>query len=478
MAYIEKEPWEKKRTAAADPVERKWQEQQSNEAGKAYADDKQARKAAGRVQQVEQWREHAAQQEKDRAWKDTVNRRHKAVSYDAWQKDRSLAPLREMWDGDYLAYLTRKLPLRTKDLENEVTGFLNSREWANPEKLKSLADRLETEQTKVGTELLDHQRGGLDWSIDPDGVDARGNRLLSEQDALQALHDIVTARIEPAKSVAWENEIRDQILDAGGEELLEMVRKELVMEEEERQFATYEYAQQHAAAGDWLRENSPVIRQLAGNHYDDWRIYAQRLANAEAYDAVQASTAESAEGFAGGVVSSAYSVVPSMLRGVGAADIAMQKLQRWATGSNVPLDYKTMWQYPGMKVDTIRDTVGGNIAEATEDWIGGDTPRGNIYKTVYDRGMGALDELAAASLYRIGIPGGKFLHELSQGHKAYMDNLEQGQFGTEAQWDAIWAAAKDDLYADLGYAAAEAMTPDERSERIARKAVEILSELI
>lgn len=445
IAYIELEPWEKKKKRI-DPVtklptyERKWEEQLDTEkqqnftAPSAPQTTEADRKAQARAQQLEERVDNARWlSDPDPLWTHTPERkeRKQKVSYDAFLSNK---PLYDLWEGDYNAFLARTLPPTTKDLETSVSshltdgktmifkypnssGFITDLEWDLDDINKQINEINHAIQAYSLSGQADSNAG-----IDPDGIDPQRDRLFAERESLLELYEQTKRSIEPERALAWEQKQLDEIIAAGGMELLEMMKMELEMEENEMQYNSYEYYELHKEAEEWLNENSPKIRALAGDHYDTWKAYVQRMVNAELYDEIKAGIQQELDTHLEGYAAVFARRIPHALRGIGAVDLLVQRADRWITGSDIPLDYKTVAQYPGMIDDSVIDTIAKDFSIVTGG--GGEE---NFGSTAFRTAMGVDDELVETAL-ELGAGGawGSLLSDAADMQKSLTDAYFNG----------------------------------------------------
>lgn len=280
-------------------------------------------------------------------------------------------------------------------LESAMNSSYEQQELLSPDEYKSqvqdLQKQIDTlmEQERVWQDAQYSNALGMEYL----GGNVPAQSVQSEIDKLVAQRDKLNALIPEAESVQWENKMKDEILAAGGEDLLRQIM-ELSRQKQEQEYDNSNYTD-YKNAVDALKAQGYDQKTL-----NDWFAYAERIRNREEYQ----KSMEWAQSFAQEhpVASSIVSVPINLVSGVGALDVLGQNITKNFTGR--PVDYRTpAMQFSG-EANTIRGQVSSDIADKTEDWALGDTKFGNAYSTGYQLLMSMADSLGAAGLSAVGVP--------------------------------------------------------------------------
>lgn len=280
-------------------------------------------------------------------------------------------------------------------LESAMNSSYEQQELLSPDEYKSqvqdLQKQIDTlmEQERVWQDAQYSNALGMEYL----GGNVPAQSVQSEIDKLVAQRDKLNALIPEAESVQWENKMKDEILAAGGEDLLRQIM-ELSRQKQEQEYDNSNYTD-YKNAVDALKAQGYDQKTL-----NDWFAYAERIRNREEYQ----KSMEWAQSFAQEhpVASSIVSVPINLVSGVGALDVLGQNITKNFTGR--PVDYRTpAMQFSG-EANTIRGQVASDIENATDDWALSDTKFGNAYSTGYQLLMSMADSLGAAGLSAVGVP--------------------------------------------------------------------------
>lgn len=138
------------------------------------------------------------------------------------------------------------------------------------------------------------------------------------------------------------------------------------------------------------------LKEQYGDRVDDWAEYVKRLENAQSMGEMTQRIADAAN--ESPVAASLITPLVNIASGAGVVDVGAQKLGRLISGSDTPIDYNRAAQLPSNWTTTTRGTVSDKIAKSTDDWIGSDTPVGNLYSGLYNIGMSMADSIVGQKL--------------------------------------------------------------------------------
>lgn len=210
-----------------------------------------------------------------------------------------------------------------------------------------------------------------------------------------------------------------------------------LMEPEERKMFNYLFnTQGKEAASEYLDYIQPELnKRNMQNIADQEKAYAQ-------------------QNFGTGLLASIASVPNSLVGGLGALDVTLQKIQRDITGEYKPIDYNTTAMIPSIKAASARQAVGESITNATgviqlseeEHPILAKVLNGKSLADVYNLGMSIADSAAAALLTKglgsIGVP-----QKLASGLGS---SLLGGNAASQGMIEAIANGATDEQALQLG----------------------------
>lgn len=220
--------------------------------------------------------------------------------------------------------------------------------------------------------------------------------------------------MEEAKD--WETRRYNEIMATGGrvlmanlEQLVELSDRRISEADDERKNGLTETQKQY-------NELYKSLTDKYGSKVDGWLEYAKRAENKSqmAMRMVQAKNAAENHPF----WASVGSVPLNLASGAGYMDVLGQKLQRFATGSDAPIDYNSPAQSASKMTNTIRGTV--------SDGMGG------VGKFLYNTGMSMADSLVAMPMGNFGMA------------------LLGGSAATNAMQAAIERGASDDQALKIG----------------------------
>lgn len=381
--------------------------------------------------------------------------RKEAVSYERFKNDRSLSDLYALYNGDYGAYLSGTLGVsdETKQMQDELTAYLSDSENVTAEGLTEWKTRLE-EAAATSNENLSRYYTGGDYqknkSADPNGIDPYEGRLKKENDYLGAMLGEVSSRAEQAKVAQWDAQVREEILAAGGEELMSQL---FAMEDARRKMDNLTMPGQPVDSAAYNEYNAirKQVEQAAGDRLYDWEQYAERMRSNQLMAAREASVAAATGKNGWAAAGMNLAAVPfSLASGVGLLDVGMQKLERAVMGSDAPIDYNSEMQIPGRFSTTVRDTTAGMIEEKTRGKAGSDTAFGNLYTGAYQLGTSMLDSAAVVGMTMLGIPGGTWLLGGSAGDQAMQNAKERGASDMQALGVGAISAVAEALFEKVG----------------------------
>lgn len=325
-------------------------------------------------------------------------------------------------------------------MESAMNSSYEQQELLSPDEYKSqvqdLQKQIDTlmEQERVWQDAQYSNALGMEYL----GGNVPAQSVQSEIDKLVAQRDKLNALIPEAESVQWENQKKNEILVAGGEDLLRQIM-ELSRQKQEQEYDNSNYTD-YKNAVDVLKSQGYDQKTL-----DDWFAYAERIRNREEYQ----KSMEWAQSFAQDhpVMSSLASVPINLASGIGAIDALGQSISKNFTGR--PVDYKTpAMQFSG-EANTIRGQVASDIADKTEDLAFGDTKFGNAYSTGYQLLMSMADSLGAAGLSAVGVPFSGALLGGSAATNAISEARERGASDGQAIVYGLMAGVAETLFESL-----------------------------
>ena len=223
--------------------------------------------------------------------------------------------------------------------------------------------------------------------------------------------------MEEAKD--WETRRYNEIMATGGrvlmanlEQLVELSDRRISEADDERKNGLTETQKQY-------NELYKSLTDKYGSKVDGWLEYAKRAENKSqmAMRMVQAKNAAENHPF----WASVGSVPLNLASGAGYMDVLGQKLQRFATGSDAPIDYNSPAQSASKMTNTIRGTVSEGM--------------GGVGKFLYNTGMSMADSLVAMPMGNFGMA------------------LLGGSAATNAMQTAIERGASDDQALKIGLVA-------------------------
>lgn len=192
---------------------------------------------------------------------------------------------------------------------------------------------------------------------------------------------------------------------------------------------------------DQVRKYNAIVKQKGlaeGKKYlDEYLSYAlNERQNEEAkramYDAAQSGTA-------GAVITSAASVPMSLARGLGYADVLLQKLTNRLTGSERPVDYNRSMNRIGAGADAARQGVMDSV-----DWninvLGRDV---DVFDFLYGTAMSGADSLAAGAF---GPTMGAVILGSSAAQSTMQDVHERGGNDGQALVSGLAAGIFEELF--------------------------------
>lgn len=151
-------------------------------------------------------------------------------------------------------------------------------------------------------------------------------------------------------------------------------------------------------------------------------------------------------GVLGGAAATVLSVPESLLSGVGAIDVALQKANQTG-GEERPVNYYSapMRLYGG--ANAARETVGQKLERNTDATIFGQ----NVASTAYGIGTSMLDSGATVALAAIGVPPvvGSSLLGGAAATGAMVDAKDRGVDDTHALWTGVFAGVAETLFEDV-----------------------------
>ena len=214
----------------------------------------------------------------------------------------------------------------------------------------------------------------------------------------------------------WETRRYNEIMATGGrtlmanlEQLVELSDRRISEADDERKNGLTETQKQYNALYKSLTDKY-------GSKVDGWLEYAKRAENKSqmALRTVQAKNAAENHPF----WASVGSVPLNLASGAGYMDVLGQKLQRFATGSDAPIDYNSPAQSASKMTNTIRGTVSEGM--------------GGVGKFLYNTGMSMADSLVVMPMGNFGMA------------------LLGGSAATNAMQAAIERGASDDQALKIG----------------------------
>ncbi len=287
---------------------------------------------------------------------------------------RHVQELRENQSVDYLQDKKNKI-------ENQIQSIYNDPEYYNRREIYQAAV---AEGRMTGEELE---------AINPD----------REVELLRLRMENLEQEIENKRSASWEAEQTEQILEAGGEQLLkdlkelasleQMVRAEKITARNPDNNFTLQTTSK--TENKYQKKQQEIARKY-GQIPAEWYDYAKRAQEQESYDSAVATFGEEAKKTP--VAASVLSVPLNVFGGIaGMGNIAGQKITNALLGKETPTNFKNAATLGSAGSQAVRQSVSEQI-EATG--------AGKVGSFLYNTGMSMLDSAAILGLSALGLPSG------------------------------------------------------------------------
>lgn len=311
--------------------------------------------------------------------------------------------------------------------------YLQNQENMRAADIQALLDKLDKQMDETAS------AGMTIW--DPRNMGHQEIRYTEQEkmDLLKAQYQALEVQLEKTKGAEWEQEKREEILSAGGQDLLERI---LAFGGEFAKKGRFQTGDKDLKA----LLNELLERGYSKEQITNWFEYADRLHSVEQYDETTQEAAQFASEHP--VLSSIGSVPLNLLSGVGTLDVMGQQAKNLLTGSDTPVNYKTAaMQLYGIP-STIRGQVASNIEEATAGKAGSDTALGNLYSGGYQLVMSMADSLGVMGLTALGVPAAATLLGGSAATSAMAEAKERGATDAQALMMGLMSGAAETFFED------------------------------
>lgn len=331
------------------------------------------------------------------------------------------------------------------DLQLKNMAFTQAQEEHNKKVEEEKPENKSEKDLQKMIDEIDHQiylerRAGLEerapgwWMVPADMQPTLKYKNQATIDELEDQKQALLGLIEQKQSEKWEAEKEQEILAAGGTELMNALLNYAEQLSWEETNAMNRATTTIPTINQKLVDAAKEIERLgvSEEQLENWMPYAKRMYNARVYDEttkMMKSAAQSGPGAAAAL--SVLSVPLNLTSGTGIVDITIQKLARKASGSDVPVDYKGKSMSGYNMANAIRTSVTESIEKRTAGKAGSDTMLGNLYSSGYNLLMSMGDSLGVAALTAMGVPGATLLLGGSAATATMMEVKERG--GSDGQ---------------------------------------------
>lgn len=349
-----------------------------------------------------------------------VNAYQKEV--EAYSKDsKVLADYEKAWQDLQLKQMAYQ------DIEDQIAAKKPENKPA--EELRGMIDDLDkqimaAEQKVAPLRQKTITKNGRDLTPENQQAQMQLQQVYAELQGLKQQKENLQGYLERRESLDWESSKEQEILEAGGEELMAALI-DYAQEIELGQRFTFDKGV--AAAAKVLKDMGVTDEQL-----QKWMPYARRMVSAETYEQQTGLAKEIAQSSRLGEAAMSVASVPyNLTGGLGIVDVTLQKLQQKLTGSDAPINYKSRGMTGYGIADAIRTGVTENIEARTKGKAGSNTALGNLHTGAYNLVMSMADSLGVVGLTAMGVPGATLLLGGSAATATMQEVKERG--GTDAQ---------------------------------------------
>ena len=314
-----------------------------------------------------------------------------------------------------------------QDIENQIAAKKPENKPA--EELRGMIDDLDkqimaAEQKVAPLRQKTITKNGRDLTPENQQAQMQLQQVYAELQGLKQQKENLQGYLERREAEDWETAQAEEILEAGGEELMAALI-DYAQEIELGQRFTFDKGV--AAAAKTLKDMGVTDEQLL-----KWMPYARRMVSAETYEQQTGLAKEIAQSSRLGEAAMSVASVPyNLTGGLGIVDVTLQKLEQKITGSNAPINYKGRGMTGHGIADAIRTGVTENIEARTEGKAGSNTALGNLHTGAYNLVMSMADSLGVIGLTAMGVPGATLLLGGSAATATMQEVKERG--GTDAQ---------------------------------------------
>ena len=314
-----------------------------------------------------------------------------------------------------------------QDIENQIAAKKPENKPA--EELRGMIDDLDkqimaAEQKVAPLRQKTITKNGRDLTPENQQAQMQLQQVYAELQGLKQQKASLQGYLERREALDWESAQEQEILAAGGEDLMDAL---IDYAQEIELGKRFTFDKGVSAAAQRLKDLGVSDQQML-----QWLPYAKRMVSAETYDAQTAAAKEMAQSNRASEIAMSVASVPyNLASGLGIVDVALQKLEKKITGSDAPINYKGSSMAGYGISNAIRTGVTENIEKRTEGKWGSNTGLGNLHSGAYNLAMSMADSLGVLALTAMGVPGATVMLGGSAATATMVEVKERG--GTDAQ---------------------------------------------